>query len=157
MQIISSSFSNHQHVPPQYTCKGTNISPPFEFLDVPGNTMSFVLIVEDLDSSNHWIHWLVYNIPGHIRQIEEGKLPAEAVDGICNGGTHGYEGPCPVYFAGEHHYAFRLYALDVKLDAPFNADKNVIAGQMKGHIIATAELIGLAQGEKQENVMELNC
>jgi Raf kinase inhibitor-like YbhB/YbcL family protein len=135
-------------VPVQNTCKGTNQSPPLEFLDVPKETKSFTLIVEDLDSPNNWIHWLVYNIPGDVTHFDEGKLPEEAIDGICNDGKPGYEGPCPKNFKGIHHYCFKLYALDTVLEVPSIADANVILSEMEGHILETAELVGVAEGEQ---------
>jgi hypothetical protein len=148
MEITSIAFSHGQYVPEKYTCKGPNISPPLRFLNVPVSAQSLVLVVQDLDSSNDWIHWLVYNIPAHVDGFDEGKIPPKAVDGICNGGTTGYEGPCPVYFSGVHRYSFKLYALDVVLQIPEVVDSKTILNHSKGHIITTAELIGVAQGEK---------
>jgi Raf kinase inhibitor-like YbhB/YbcL family protein len=148
MKITSPAFADKIPVPVKYTCKGPNTSPPFEFIDVPKETKSLTLVVEDLDSSNHWIHWLVYNIPGNVTHFEEGKIPAGAVDGVCNGGTHGYEGPCPKYFKGVHRYSFKLFALDQMLEVPILADAKVITDEMQGHILASAELIGVAEGEQ---------
>lgn len=148
MKITSPAFLHHQPVPVRYTCQGSNVSPPLEFSEIPENTESFALILEDIDSSNNWIHWLVYNIPGTIRQFEEGKIPEGSVDGVCNGGTHGYEGPCPIYFAGTHRYRFLLYALDCILDVPYEADSKVILERVEGHILDTAVLVGMAEGEQ---------
>lgn len=148
MRITSPAFADKQPVPLPYTCNGPNVSPPFEFLDVPKETKSLALVVEDTDSSNQWVHWLVYNIPGHVTYLEEGKIPTGAVNGICNGGTYGYEGPCPKYFHGIHHYCFRLYALDTVLDVPPDADKRTVLSSMEGHILSHAELVGIAEGEQ---------
>jgi Raf kinase inhibitor-like YbhB/YbcL family protein len=153
MTISSPAFSNNLPVPVKNTCGGPNISPALEFIDVPKNAKSLALVVEDIDSDNHWIHWLVYNIPATINHFEEGKIPEGAVDGICNGGTHGYEGPCPKYFSGIHRYAFRLYALDTMLDVPVTANVKVILPAIASHILATAELMGVAQGEKVSEIV----
>jgi len=151
MKISSPAFAHNQPVPVRYTCKGDNISPPLDLSEVPTETKSMVLIVEDLDAPNHWIHWLVYNIPGNIKRFEEGTIPGGAIDGICNGGTHGYEGPCPVYFSGTHHYAFRLYALNTMLQVPITADTHEVLNEARPHILAEAQLIGLAEGELVES------
>jgi len=148
MKITSLAFADKIPVPLQYTCKGPNTSPPFEFIDVPKGATSLALIVEDLDSANHWIHWLVYNIPGNTTHFEEGKIPQSAIDGICNGGTRGYEGPCPKYFKGVHRYSFKLFALDTMLEVPADADAKIIVSSMEGHVLDSAELIGIAQGEQ---------
>lgn len=147
MKLTSPAFASRQPVPVQNTCNGPNSSPPLEFIDIPKGTKSLALVVEDIDSSNHWIHWLVYNIPPDTTHFDEGSAPEGAVDGICNGGTSGYEGPCPKYFKGVHRYSFMLYALDTVLSVPPMADIKVIEQEMRGHILETAELIGVAEGE----------
>lgn len=148
MRITSLAFAEKIPLPLQYTCKGPNTSPPFEFIDVPKETVSFVLIVEDIDSQDKWIHWLVYNIPGKVTHFDEGKIPEGAVDGICNEGTRGYQGPCPETFKGIHRFCFSLYALDTILNVPDFADSKLIVDEMQGHILAKAELQGIAEGEK---------
>jgi Raf kinase inhibitor-like YbhB/YbcL family protein len=148
MKITSPAFADKIPMPLQYTSKGTNQSPPLEFIDAPKETASFVLIVEDLDSGDHRIHWLVYNIPGNVSHFDEGKIPEGAVDGICNDGTTGYKGPCPPEFTGVHRYCFKLYALDSMLDVAPGADVSAIESAMRGHVVDTAELSGVAEGEK---------
>lgn len=156
MRITSPVFSHDEPVPAKYTCKGPNVSPPLEFHDVPTNAKTLVLLVEDLDSLNNWIHWLVYNIPADAKGLSEGELPEGAVDGVCNGGTHGYEGPCPKYFSGIHHYRFMLYALDVRLDLPDSADSKVVLENMENHILSTAMLVGVATGDQVNVHQEAN-
>jgi Raf kinase inhibitor-like YbhB/YbcL family protein len=148
MKLTSPAFADKIPVPIQNTCKGENQSPPLEFLDVPKETRSFTLIVTDLDSPDSRIHWLVYNIPGNVTHFDEGKLPEHAVDGICNDGKPGYEGPCPKQFRGIHRYCFKLYALNKTLQVPSIADANVIQKEMQGYILETAELLGVADGEQ---------
>lgn len=147
MRLTSLAFADKIPVPPQYTCNGHNVSPPLEFIDVPEGTKSLVLIVEDVDSSNNWVHWLVYNIPGDVTHFDEGAIPEGAVDGVCNGGTYGYEGPCPKYFRGIHRYKFSLFALDNILDVPITATADDVNNAMTGRVLATAELVGIAEGE----------
>jgi Raf kinase inhibitor-like YbhB/YbcL family protein len=147
MKITSPAFADKIPVPLQYTCKGQNQSPPFEFLDVPKETKSLALIIEDIDSPNHRIHWLVYNIPGNVTHFDEGKIPEGAINGICNDGNIGYQGPCPRDFTGVHHFCFRLYALDTLLQIPSTADMKAVQAGMEGHILAKAEMVGVEEGE----------
>jgi Raf kinase inhibitor-like YbhB/YbcL family protein len=150
MKIYSSAFGNNEVVPVPYTCKGPNINPPLTFLEIPEKTQSLVLIVEDITADGKpWVHWLVYNIPPTAAGFEEEKIPDGSVQGICNGGTYGYEGPCPIYFNGTHHYHFTLYALDTVLDVPKTADKAVITQEMADHVLDTAQLVGIAEGTKE--------
>src|SRR4051794_565861 len=107
MRITSPIFQNGQHVPTQYTCNGQNVNPPMDFHEVPLEAKSLVLMVEDVDApAKPWVHWLVFNIPATSTFCPEHDIPTGSTEGICNGGTFGYEGPCPKYFAGTHHYHF---------------------------------------------------
>ena len=148
MKLTSPAFAEKLPVPVKYTFKGPNVSPPFEFLEVPKDAKSLVLIVEDLDSDKHWIHWLVYNIPAEASFFDEGKIPEGAVEGMCSSGKSGYEGPCPTDFSGIHRFTFNLYALDTILEVPADADVNVIRNEMNNHVIQMAELVGIVEGEQ---------
>ena len=149
MFISSPAFPDRTIVLKPHTCMGENISPPLEFGDLPPQTKSLVLIVEDRDATPvPWVHWLVFNIPPDTTTVSAGSIPAGGTEGIANGGTHGYEGPCPKYFQGTHHYHFQLFALDAILDLPASADKTRVTASMKEHIIDSAMLVGLCEGMK---------
>ncbi len=151
MFISSPAFPNRTPVLKPHTCMGENISPPLEFGDLPPETKSLVLIVEDRDATPvPWVHWLVFNIPPNTATVSAGSIPAGGTEGIANGGTHGYEGPCPKYFHGTHHYHFQLFALNVVLDLPASADKTQVAASMKERVIDSATLVGLCEGTKAE-------
>lgn len=141
MQILSSAFEHNQQLPAKYTCKGENISPPLQFLEVPVEAKSLVLIVDDPDTPNgDFVHWIVFNIPITTTQIVENSTPA-GIEGVTGFGQNGYGGPCPP--SATHRYFFRLYALDSMLDLPESADKQAVESTMQGHILDQAELIGL--------------
>jgi Raf kinase inhibitor-like YbhB/YbcL family protein len=141
MQITSPAFVNESRIPAKYTCSGENISPPLEFLDIPQGTESLVLMIEDRDAkANPWVHWLIFNIPTSSTKVSEGKIPDGAVEGIANGGTHGYEGPCPDVM---HRYDFILYALNTTLKLPDTADRKIVLEAMQSFVITEATLTGL--------------
>lgn len=145
MQITSPLFNHGQTIPLSYTCYGRNINPPLEFHHIPANAQSLTLIFEDVDGA--WVHWLVFNIPPTTTTCKQDSIPLGSTEGIANGGTFGYEGPCMKYFHGTHHYRFILYALDTVLPLPPHADRAAVEQAMRGHVIAQAELIGLAEGD----------
>jgi Raf kinase inhibitor-like YbhB/YbcL family protein len=150
MKMTSPVFENHQPVPTPYTCKEGNVNPPLEWHDVPPNAKSLVLMFEDVDApANPWVHWLVFNIPPETTGCAANALPEGSTEGIANGGTFGYEGPCPKYFSGTHHYLFRLFALDTVLDLPANSDRSAVLSAMQSHILEEAQLVGLAEGEAE--------
>lgn len=151
MRIASPAFFDGASVPVLYTCASENVSPPFEFRDFPAETRSLVLVVEDRDATPQpWVHWLVFNIPPATTIVPARHIPRGGIEGIANGGTHGYEGPCPKYFSGTHHYHFQLHALDITLDLPASADKLQVTTAMQNHVIASAVLVGLCEGTKRE-------
>ena len=50
MKITSTAFENNGKIPEKYTCKGVNVNPPLSFAEVPEETGSLVLIVDDPDA-----------------------------------------------------------------------------------------------------------
>jgi len=141
---IKSTFEESQDIPKPNTCLGENINPPLEFEGIPAGTKSLVLIFEDVDASpKPWTHWMLFNIPPTVTKIEEGAIPPGATEGLANNHSFGYEGPCPRYFKGTHHYWFRLYALDTILDLPKASEREDVEAKMQGHILEKAELLGL--------------
>lgn len=148
MKVSSPAFADNELIPKQYTCEGPNMNPPLLFEDVPEGTKSFVLIVEDPDAPNGtWVHWLVYDIPPTSMGVKENSLPQGGMEGLANGGTKGYEGPCPP--SGTHRYTFQLYALDTILQTAEVPDTKKVRELMERHILDKAELVGIYHEAKR--------
>ena len=146
---LASVFQNHGKIPAKYTCTGEGISPPLTISDVPINTKSLVLIMDDPDIPDFvkesrgievFDHWVVFNISPETRSVEEATEP-KGILGKHSAGKLGYTGPCPP--DGEHRYFFKLYALDKMLDLNEGSTKAEVEKTMKDHIIEQAELMGL--------------
>lgn len=130
-------------MPAKYTCIEKGVNPPLQFLDIPANAKSFVLILDDPDAvSGIFVHWLVYNIPVSVSEVSENTKPA-GVEGLNSGGSPGYYPPCPPAGTGTHHYTFKLYALDQTLNMQGHMDTKAVEAAMNGHILEQAELVGL--------------
>lgn len=141
MKLVSPAFANNGTIPSAYTCDGQNINPPLSFEDVPIDTKSLVLIVDDPDAPmGTWVHWVVFNIPPIVHQIQENSSP-QGVESVTSFGKPGYGGPCPP--TGVHHYHFKLYALDSMLSLDQSAKKFDVEQAMQRHIVAHTELVGL--------------
>jgi Raf kinase inhibitor-like YbhB/YbcL family protein len=136
--IKSPAFGNNNFIPSKYSCNGININPELVISDIPKEAKSLALVVDDPDAPNVFDHWVMWNIPIQHR-IEENSAPG--AQGKNGKGENKYTGPCPP--SGTHHYHFRIYALDAKLDLPVNIDKKMLLNAMDGHILALGELIGL--------------
>lgn len=140
---ISTVFEDYQEIPEKYTCLGLNINFPITVSAVPPETKSFTLIFEDLDATPMpWTHWLVFNIPVTTLDMKENQIPAGGTEGLANNHSFGYEGPCPKFFKGVHHYRLRLYAVDCMLSLPPHSEKEVVREAMDGHVIETAGITG---------------
>jgi Raf kinase inhibitor-like YbhB/YbcL family protein len=141
MKLTSSAIEQNQPIPAKYTCDGVNHHPPLAFSQVPEGAQSLALVVEDPDAPTKvFTHWLVYDIPPSTQLIPEQEVPRDSTEGVNDFGTRGYKGPCPP--SGTHHYYFKLFALDTELALPEGTRKEDVLAKMKGHVIASAELVG---------------
>lgn len=150
MKLTSPAFQDGGKIPARYACDGENINPPLYIEDVPPGARSLALIVDDPDApSGVWTHWTVWNIDPQTKEIPEGGVPENALQGETSSGSTGYEGPCPP--SGVHHYSFRIYALDCLADiSDMNVGANLPAGApvleverfINDHFLESAELIG---------------
>jgi Raf kinase inhibitor-like YbhB/YbcL family protein len=146
MQLKSPAFEEGKVIPEQYTCDGTDQSPPLAWSDVPKGTKSLALIVDDPDApGGTWVHWVLYNIPPETTSLRsgltgEGQLPTGARQGKNDFHKIGYGGPCPPN--GTHRYDFKLFALDKPLALSDNAAKPHVEAAMSGHVLAEARLTG---------------
>ena len=150
MKLMSPAIAPGAPIANDHACAGADRSPSLSWANAPQNTKTFALVVEDPDApGGTFIHWVAYNIPAHVTSLPEGvpqstEIAEGGTNGI-NGFDHvGYNGPCPP--PGKlHHYHFRLYALDSTLAPGDKAGAEAVQSAMKGHVLATAELVGTFQ------------
>ena len=157
LRITSPAFSEGGPIPSKYTCEGQDLSPPLAWSGAPPNTKSFALIVDDPDAPDPakpqrvYVHWVVYNIPGNVAALPENAskkdLPKGAVQGKNDWGKAEFGGPCPPI--GRHRYFHKLYALDTELTGLSSPTKTEVERAMKGHVVASAELLGTYQKTKK--------
>ena len=111
LEISSPAFTYGQPIPLKYTLYGSNISPEMIISNIPSQTQSLALILEDPDAvSGTWVHYLVKNIPKDLIAIKENSNPG--VEMVNSFGYSHYGGPKPPKGTGVHHYYWRFYALD---------------------------------------------
>jgi Raf kinase inhibitor-like YbhB/YbcL family protein len=147
IQLTSAAFQEGEPIPVQYTCDGTNISPPLAWAGIPGGTNSLAMIVDDPDAPGRtWVHWVVYQISPDLMGLPEGLVNYSNAGGIGTAGKNdfnklGYGGPCPPK-GKPHRYFFKLYALDTDLELQQGATKTQLEAAMQGHILAQGQLMG---------------
>ncbi|AZY50311.1 YbhB/YbcL family Raf kinase inhibitor-like protein [Bordetella avium] len=199
MKLASLSFVNGESIPERYAfgridpqshvALADNFNPQFSWDDVPAGTQSFALLCVDPhvpsqpDDVNQegrevpaslprldFYHWVLIDLPAHLREIEEGAYSHDvtprgkggplapddvrqglndytgwfASDRDMSGDYFGYDGPCPPWNdAIVHDYVFTLYALDVPrlaVEGKFTGPEVLKA--MEGHILAQASVTG---------------
>jgi Raf kinase inhibitor-like YbhB/YbcL family protein len=145
MRISSPEFQNNGEIPKKYTCDQDGTSLPLKFSDIPAETKSLALIMDDPDApmTGGFAHWVVFNMNPATSEIAENMKPESGIEGTSSSGKNGYVPPCPP--SGAHHYHFKLYALDSELNLDGSAKREDVEKAMQGHIVEQAELIGLYQ------------
>ena len=147
MTLTSRAFTEGQTIRRTYTGDGADVSPALQWHLAPPGTRSFAVICRDIDApGGEFVHWVLYNIPGAAGEVPEGLPPQEK---LADGSTHGtndfkkigYNGPKPLP-GRPHNYHFDLYALDTLLPAEAGVSAARLMELMKGHILATAKLMG---------------
>jgi Raf kinase inhibitor-like YbhB/YbcL family protein len=139
LALASPAFHAGGYIPLRYTCGGTDVSPPLRWSHVPPRAHVFAVRLDDPDApGGTFTHWTAWNFGG--RALSAGAK--RGLEGTNSFGRVGYSGPCPP--AGEtHHYVFRLYALTAPLRLHRGATPAQFAAALRGHVVATARLVGL--------------
>ena len=166
--VTSYAFTNNNHIPVKYTCLGQSASPPLAFSNIPTTAKSLAIIVDDPDytynckadppkqtgkhktkkqepGSNKFVqkdscfvNWVIWDIDTGGFIPENFKNDNEGLNGLkqpC------YTSICPA--SGAHHYHFKVYALDTKLNLSKNCSKAELEKLMEGHIVGWGEIVGI--------------
>jgi hypothetical protein len=150
--LSSSAFEDGKPIPTKYASRyipgGKNISLPLTWANTPTETKSFAVSIVDLHPIvDHWVHWLVINIPPKTQSLAESastkRMPSGSKELYNSFGELGYGGPGPPKGSGVHRYEITLYALNVgKLELNENASLMAFKKVLDGKVLATAKLVG---------------
>jgi len=139
--IVSQDFKEGDEIPKKFGYKFENIAPNIHLKNLPDNTHSLALIMDDPDAMGAvgkvWVHWLVCDISTN----QDLKFSLEKFQGKTDFDEIGYGGPAPP--DKRHTYVFKGYALDVEsLHLKPGFSKQELEQAMDGHILAEAKLTG---------------
>lgn len=142
MKIIT-DFTDNGLIPSKYTCDGEGRFPTLTIEDIPANTKSLALIVDDPDApTGTWDHLLLANVPVEwVRIVFSQDSFDTAVFGQNSRGELARWAPCPP--SGTHRYVFKIYALSEKLKISSGFSKERLYELMWGKILAQSQLVGL--------------
>ncbi len=154
MKITTPAFKSGAAIPKRHTGDGEDASPALAWSEVPAETRSLALVMDDPDAPpGTWVHWLIYDIPPGTAGLPEGVAKTQVVAGGARQGLAwgvdrferiGYFGPLPPP-GKPHRYFFKLYALDRKLELAPGATKPELEKAMAGRVLAQAEVFGTYQ------------
>lgn len=140
MRITSPEFEDGGEMPERFGYIRENVNPRLEIEDVPEETESLALIMDDPDAvepaGKIWLHWTLWNIDPDTKVIEEDSAPG--TEGKTDFRQTGYGGPNPP--DGIHTYVFRLYALGTELDLPEGASREELEEAMEAEVLEEATL-----------------
>jgi Raf kinase inhibitor-like YbhB/YbcL family protein len=156
LTLTTPAWRDGDQIPVAYTQAGDEISPPLQWTNVPDGTVSFVLIVHDVDAPirdglDDILHWMLWNIPAGTTSLPE-HMPggAQLPDGTRQISTTGpnYRGPGALASGPVHHYIFELFALDTMLDVPAVGasppqTRAAVVAAMAGHVRGKGVYVGL--------------
>jgi Raf kinase inhibitor-like YbhB/YbcL family protein len=145
---------------------GEDKAPAIAWTAGPPGTQSYAVFAEGEGENRRdpTLHWSVYNIPATTLALPRGlpkdpylKDPPGAINGLEHSvtgyeetyGANGYKGPNAPKGA-VHPYYFQVLALDTKLSVkPEDAKRSVVAAAMKGHVLASGEIVVKYESQKK--------
>jgi Raf kinase inhibitor-like YbhB/YbcL family protein len=143
LTVTSPDFSSGGKIPKRHAKEpeGENVAPKIRWTGVPDDAKEIVLICDDPDAptSEPWVHWVVFRIPGNATEIDR-------ADGILEGKNSwkelGWGGPLPPPGSGAHRYRFTVYATDKPVTLNAGASKHEVLAAIRGHVRAEGMLQG---------------
>lgn len=153
LAVTSTAYMNGQTIPTKYECAsngpGMNVSPPLAWSGGPAGTLSYAIVMRDLDYLNGFIHWVIWDIPATNQSVPEDiehtanpTTPAGSKQANFNGSITGYQGPCSPGIINT--YEITLYAIPTATIAgitPATAKADAAAAIVNA-ATATAKLAG---------------
>lgn len=150
LSVTSPSFANDADMPKEETSAGGNVFPGLHWAAGPKGTQSYAVIMQgrtlnDAHAINS-IHLVLFNIPTTVTSLERGDFaaPAGSMLGPNIHGPHqSYSGP-HAHPDAKNGYHFQVFALNTTLPPSENIEYDGLIAEMRGHILAAGEVIGVA-------------
>ena len=146
LTLKSNDFKHMKKIPKGHTGEGSNVSPHLSWDNVPEDTKAFALIAYDPDAplikngEVGFVHWLLYNIPGDVRELKKGSAPYTQGDN--DGNQRDYVGPMPPKGDGPHLYYFMLIALDKDSKLQEGLTMQALLKHIEPHALGMTRLVG---------------
>jgi len=148
ISLSSPAFDNGADIPVEFTCDGTDVSPPLRWTDIPEGAKSLTIVMDDPDAPGAIFRlWSIYDIPAATSTIKQGQPSEPQLENTIKQGTNdlgtiGYGGPCPPS-GEEHEYTFFIFALTGHLELPPGASASDLTMALQGKVIGTGSFSGM--------------
>ena len=152
LTVTSPAYKDGGMIPVKYSGYDQNASIPVEWTPGPAGTKSYVVLLEDPDAKALELpvpHWVAWDAPADTTGLRPGvEKSFRLLDpkGFSQGRNYlrrpGYDGPKPPAGDPPHHYHLQVFALDTTLDLPVGSLRPAVLAGMKGHVLASGELVG---------------
>jgi len=131
-----------------------NVVPGLNWTRGPARTRAYAIIMQDTDAvrngvRKHALHWTMVNIPATMTSLPAAMAPDAKPAGSRYGPN--YKGLSQPYLGPrtpegpKHHYHIQVFALDHRIAATGLTDYDTLLDRMKGHVLASGEVIGLGR------------
>jgi para-nitrobenzyl esterase len=154
LTVTTPGWADGADIPFEFTQYRTNTFPGLSWSAGPAATRSYVVIMQDTDFAVRGapvLHWVLYNVPASVRKLDAGMAPTANPAGSAYGPN--YQGNARPYLGPrtppgpKHHYHLQVFALDTAVTADPAITYDALVGQMKDHVLASGEVVGLGQAD----------
>ncbi|MGH7584339.1 MAG: YbhB/YbcL family Raf kinase inhibitor-like protein [Gemmatimonadales bacterium] len=159
LTVTSPAFKAMGDIPFENTQYRGNVFPGLAWSAAgggPAGTVSYAIIMQDPDAQMTdgmpWLHWTMVNIPAEVRALAPGMTspPAGATNGPnYRGLKQPYAGPRTPP-GPRHRYHVQVFALDGTLPADGAATYDALIAAMRGHVLASGEVVGLGRAPEEQ-------
>jgi Raf kinase inhibitor-like YbhB/YbcL family protein len=156
IRVSTTAWRDGGDIPFEYTQYRDNVFPGLNWTKGPRKTQSYAIIMQDVDSvrdgvRRHVLHWTMINIPAMVTSLPAAMQPDANPAGSAYGPN--YKGQAQPYLGPrtppgpKHHYRIQIFALDTMLTLSAEASYAELIERMKGHVLASGEVVGLGQAD----------
>lgn len=152
LTVTSPSFRDGQDIPWENTAYRGNIFPGLTWTKGPAGVRSYVVFVQSQLRAGTSVHLTLFDVSADATGLPRGlkEAPAGAAYGPnVHGPNEPYSGP-HAHTATKQQYHYQVLALDTVLRPKPGASLESLEGAMKGHVLASGELVGLSYQDPQD-------